>query len=124
MSESSLPTPLKTPLLGDKTYTLLKHMAALILPALGALYFALAQIWHFPNPNEVVGTIAALNTFFGLVLGVATRSYNNSDTKYAGDLVVEEHPEDSSQKILVVHLNEEPKTVASLNEATFRVQGS
>jgi hypothetical protein len=123
MSESSLPTKPKTPLLGDTTYALVKQTAALVLPAVGALYFALAQIWHFPNSEGVVGTIAAVNTFFGVVLGMATRSYNNSDTKYAGDLVVEDHPEDSTQKIIVAHLNEQPETVASLHEAIFKVKG-
>ena len=56
----------------DKTYNVLKWMAQLLLPAMGTLYFALASIWHLPYGEQVVGTITAVDTFLGVILGITT----------------------------------------------------
>ena len=63
-------------LFDDKTYDILKWIAQIFLPALGALYFGLAQIWGFPRGEEIVGTIAVIDTFFGVILGISTNNYN------------------------------------------------
>lgn len=62
--------------LPDKMYNVLKWLTMIVLPALATLYFALSGIWGFPYGEQVVGTIAALVTFFGVVLGVSTAQYN------------------------------------------------
>lgn len=62
--------------LSNKTYDLLKWIAQILLPALGTLYFALSKIWGFPFATEVVGTIAAVDTFLGALLGLSTHMYN------------------------------------------------
>ena len=59
----------------DKTYNVLKWMALLLLPAMGTLYFALASIWHLPYGEQVVGTITAVDTFLGVILGITTAQY-------------------------------------------------
>ena len=46
------------------------------LPALGTLYFALADVWGLPYGEQVVGTIVAVDTFLGVVLGISTAQYN------------------------------------------------
>jgi imidazoleglycerol phosphate synthase glutamine amidotransferase subunit HisH len=120
MSESSH-AKAKTPLLGDATYTAVKNIAAIVLPAFGALYFTLAQIWHLPNAEQVLGTVAAVNTFFGVVLGIATKSYNNSDTKYAGEVAFEAVDGDETTKMMVARLNTHPQVIASMDSATFKV---
>lgn len=61
--------------MSNKVYDILKWAAQLFLPALATLYFALAQIWGFPFGEEAVGTITALDTFLGVVLGISTASY-------------------------------------------------
>ena len=63
----------------DKTYDILKFIAQIFLPALGTLYFALAGIWGLPYAEQIVGTITAIDTFLGLLLGIQAKSYNNSD---------------------------------------------
>ncbi len=63
----------------NKTYDVLKWIAQYLLPALGTLYFALAGIWGFPYGEEVVGTITALDTFLGVILGISTVQYNKED---------------------------------------------
>ena len=59
----------------DKTYHVQKWMAQLLLPAMGTLYFALASIWHLPYGEQVVGTITAVDTFLGVILGITTAQY-------------------------------------------------
>lgn len=120
MSESSH-AKTKTPLLSDSNYKAVKHTAALILPAIGTLYFALAAIWNLPHAEAVMGTIAALNTFLGVVLGVSTKSYNNSDTKFVGDVVFESIEGDPTTKRLVSRLNTHPQVISSMDEALFKV---
>lgn len=62
--------------LNNKVYDVLKWIALYLLPALGTLYFALAGIWSFPYGEEVVGTITAVDTFLGVLLGISSANYN------------------------------------------------
>lgn len=62
-------------MLSNKTYDILKWIAQLLLPAIGTLYFALAGIWGWPYGEEVVGTITAVDTFLGIILGISTMKY-------------------------------------------------
>lgn len=59
----------------NKAYDVLKWIAMYLLPALGTLYFALAGIWGFPYGEEIVGTITAVDTFLGVLLGISTYNY-------------------------------------------------
>ena len=65
-------------MLSNKTYDVLKWIAMYLLPALGTLYFALAGIWKFPYGEEIVGTITALDTFLGVLLGISTAQYRKT----------------------------------------------
>lgn len=66
-------------------YDKLKILAQVYLPALGTLYFTVAQIWGLPAAEEVVGTILAVDTFLGVCLGLSQAKY--VDTEVAtGDL--------------------------------------
>lgn len=60
----------------DKTYDILKYVAQYVLPACGTLYFALAGIWNLPYGEQIVGTITAVDTFLGVLLGISTNTYN------------------------------------------------
>ena len=46
------------------------------LPALGTLDFALAGIWGLPYGEQLVGTITAIDTFLGVILGISKSKYN------------------------------------------------
>lgn len=61
--------------LKNETYDMLKWIAQILLPALGTLYFAIANIWRLPNAEQVVGTITAIDTFLGVLLGISSDSY-------------------------------------------------
>ena len=62
--------------MSNKVYDILKFIAQIVLPAIGTLYFGLAQIWGLPYGEEVVGTIAVVDTFLGAILGISTSNYN------------------------------------------------
>ena len=63
-------------MMSNKTYNILKWIAMYLLPALGTLYFALASIWGLPYGEQIVGTITAIDTFLGVILGISTTQYN------------------------------------------------
>ena len=58
--------------LSNKTYDTLKWIAQYLLPALGTLYFSVSQIWGLPYGEEIVGTITAVDTFLGVLLGLSS----------------------------------------------------
>ena len=65
----------------NKTYDILKWIAMYLIPAAGTLYFALANIWNLPYGEGVVGTLAAVDTFLGVLLGISTNQYNKNSSK-------------------------------------------
>lgn len=62
----------------NKTYDILKWVAQYLLPAFGALYFALAGIWGLPYGEQIIGTTAAIDTFLGVILGISTVQYKKT----------------------------------------------
>ena len=65
--------------LSNKVYDVLTWIAMYLLPAVGTLYFALSGIWGFPCGEQVVGTITAVDTFLGVILGISTATYNKRE---------------------------------------------
>lgn len=65
-------------ILPDKIYNVLKFIAQVLLPAMGTLYFALAGIWGLPYGEQIVGTLTAIDTFLGALLGLSTIQYKKS----------------------------------------------
>lgn len=61
--------------LSNETYDLLKWVAQYFLPAIGTLYFALAGIWGLPYGEQIVGTVTAVDTFLGVLLGLSSNQY-------------------------------------------------
>lgn len=64
--------------LSNKMYDTLKWIAQYLLPAAGALYFALAGIWGLPYGEEIVGTVTAVDAFLGIILGISTVQYKKT----------------------------------------------
>lgn len=65
-------------MMSNKCYDTLKWIAQIVLPAVGALYFALAKIWGLPYATEIVGTISAVDAFLGALLGISSSQYNKT----------------------------------------------
>ena len=65
--------------LPNKVYDILKYLTIIVLPAIGALYTGLAQIWELPSAAQIPATITVLCTFLGAILCISTAQYNNGD---------------------------------------------
>jgi hypothetical protein len=61
--------------LKNSVYDVMKWIAQILLPALGAFYFGLARIWNLPYPEEIVATITVIDTLLGALLGISTLNY-------------------------------------------------
>ena len=66
--------------MSNKAYDICKFIAQILLPALATLYFAIASIWGLPYAEQIVGTITAVDTFLGAILGISTMKYNKEHT--------------------------------------------
>ena len=64
--------------MSNKFYDRMKWIAQYLLPAAGALYFALAGIWGLPYGEEIVGTVTAVDAFLGIILGISTVQYKKT----------------------------------------------
>jgi hypothetical protein len=107
------------PLMSDAAYNRLKFVALILLPALGTLYFGLAQIWGFPKAEEVVGSIAVLDTFLGFLVRYAAQSFNKSDEKYFGEITPE--VTEDGRKVFSLELNTQPEAIEKQTEVVFKV---
>ena len=66
--------------MSDKMYDALKWIAMMVLPAIGTLYCALSGIWGLPNAEKIVGTITAVDTCLGVLLGISSAQHNKKNT--------------------------------------------
>ena len=65
--------------MSNKTYDILKYLTIIVLPAIGALYTGLSQIWDLPYAAQIPATITVICTFLGAILCISTAQYNNGD---------------------------------------------
>ena len=112
-------SPSMKPTLSNKTYVVLKWIAQIFMPALATLYFALASLWGLPKVNEVVGTITALDTFLGILLGISSSNYKKNGTDIDGDMLVDKTGETASYKLA---LNATPEELADKDTIKFQVK--
>jgi len=108
--------------LSGRTYDFLKFVAQILLPALGTLYASVAGLWGLPAVLQVVGTIVAVDTFLGVVLGISSAQYKASDAKYDGILEVLQH--DHENGALQIHLQKHPSEFADMKSVTFKVDSN
>lgn len=113
-------TQTKPALLSNQAYDLVKWLATVVLPGLGALYFALAKIWGFPAAEEVVGSIAALNIFFGLLLQVSSKTYQGEEIKVNGDAILT--TDEGGVSTYSLNLNDDPELLPNGKIISFRVR--
>lgn len=62
--------------MSKKAYNILNVIAQILLPGIGTLYFALANIWQLPFGEEILGTTTAIDTFLGALIGISSTNYN------------------------------------------------
>lgn len=87
------------PIMNDTTYERLRFLALVLLPALGTLYFGVAQIWGLPKADEVVGTIVVVDTFLGVLIRFARQKYEDSEAGVAGHIYLSEGQEPDAKTV-------------------------
>lgn len=95
-----------------------KFLTVIVLPALGTLYFALAQIWGLPSGEQVLGSVLAVEACLGAMLGLSSRQYQQSGAKYVGDINIREAPD---KTLFSLDLKGAPEDLKDKKEATFKV---
>jgi hypothetical protein len=116
MSESSHAKP--TPMLSNSAYNVVKKSATIVFPALSALYIALAQIWNLDHVDQVVGTLAALNTFLGVLIQFSKKSYYASSAPYVGEIHVKNEGE---KKVFSLVVDGDPEELENMSSANFKI---
>jgi hypothetical protein len=106
--------------LSNEMYDHLKRLAQITIPALGTLYFALAQYWQWPNSEQVVGSIMAVDAFLGILLGYSSRKYEQSGAKYDGDMEV--YQLEDGRKSYQLSLNDGPEGLDTQKQVVFKVK--
>jgi len=83
----------------NKVYDKLKFLAQIVLPALGTLYATVSGLMKWPNTEEVVGTIMAVDFFLGTILGLSTNKAERSGQLYDGTIKVDSAPEQNNVNV-------------------------
>lgn len=61
--------------MSNKTYDTLKYIALYALPALATLILTLGGIWNIPYSEAIAGTVTAIDTFIGALIGISAKNY-------------------------------------------------
>lgn len=63
----------------DKIYNVLKWLCLIFAPALITLISTLFALYHIEGAEIVCGTIAAVATFVGALIGISSVAYNKKN---------------------------------------------
>lgn len=105
--------------LGTALYNQLKFIALVLLPAISTLYFSLGGIWNLPNVTQVIGSITAVDTFLGVLLGLSTRAYNKSPLRFNGNIVISQN--EDGKKLYSLELNDDVENIDNMQQVVFKV---
>jgi len=65
--------------MSNKTYDTLKYIALYVLPALATLILTLGGIWNIPYSEAIAGTVTAIDTFIGALIGISAKNYKEGE---------------------------------------------
>lgn len=130
MSENNEAAPAEEPVIGDpppkadvllsnRAYDWFKRVGLYLLPALGAAYFSIAQIWGLPKPEEVVGTITVIGTLVGVIIKISDTQYQNSDSRFDGQITL---VPGSAEGSTALNVSLSPAALASKDEISVKVR--
>ena len=63
----------------NKTYDTLKYIALYVLPALATLILTVGSIWQIPYSEAIAGTVTAIDTFIGALIGISAKNYKEGE---------------------------------------------
>lgn len=64
--------------LNNKVYDFLKYVAQIVLPALGVFVAAVWPVWGWPNTDQIVKTIIAVDALLGALLLISQVQYQKT----------------------------------------------
>lgn len=64
--------------MSDKAFNIIRFLSEVLITALGALYYAIADTWGLPYGTEIVATCAALSTFLGIFTQIKRGQWNKA----------------------------------------------
>lgn len=108
----------------NKVYDKLKFVAQILLPAVGTLYATVGAIYGIDGafePEHVVGTILAVDTFLGVILGLSNKQFMNDDANFAGDLHVVNTEDEGVQTMLAFNPGQSPESLENQKTVTMKV---
>ena len=108
-------------MMNDKLYQTTKWTVQIVLPALATLYATLGDLWGWPHLVEVPATFTAIAMFLGIILGISTYGYYNSEERFDGTMRVNKS---SSGQLYDLELNDDPLKLATKREINFKVDRS
>lgn len=106
-------------IMNEALYLRMKFIVQILLPAISTLYFTLGAVWGLPMVEQVIGTLAALATFLGVLLGLSTKAYNASEAKFDGQIVITETV--GGSKLYSLELKGSPSGLDDKNSVLFKV---
>lgn len=65
--------------LTNKTYDTLKYISLYVLPALATFILTLGGIWNIPYCEAIAGTVTAVDTFIGALIGISAKNYKEGE---------------------------------------------
>lgn len=104
--------------ISNKLYDVLKFIAQILLPTLGTLYVSLATLWALPEPEKVAGTILAIDSALGIILGLQSNVYNKSGAGLDGALQVTDTPEKTQFQLAI---DTPPEKLAQQDKVVLKV---
>lgn len=102
------------PMLKGRVYDFFKNLAQLYLPAAGTAYVSLAPILDLPGAEKVVGTIVVVDTFLGAILKLSQVSYDNSEERFDGTVLVDRTDPTNNPPVMLKDPNSKPSGVMTL----------
>lgn len=95
--------------LNNSTYDKLKFIALVVLPALATLVVAVNPLWNIPNQDAIAGTIIAIDTFLGALLGISSKQYNEAAENFDGYLHAEGEDPDTGHPNMKLVITKPPQ---------------
>lgn len=105
--------------LTDKQYNTIKPLVQIGFPAFASLYFGLSATWGFPGGEQVVGTVALITTFLGIVLGLSSKQYKKTQPTGGGQIVVTQ--DETGKKVFSLELDKDPEEIQGMKSVTFNI---
>lgn len=106
----------------SNVYDKLKFIALVVLPALATLVVAVNPLWDIPNQDAISGTIIAIDTFLGALLGLSSKQYNQAqENTFDGYLDAEGEDPDTGHPNMKLVITKPPQEIFDGKDVRLRI---